>query len=112
MPWFLYPLGMTVGTGAVVIMIFLYYPHQLAGSMRTALDKNIVYIINYMSILAGAGVTTENIFTSLAEKGEIYKVQNSAKAIVRDIEVLGKDIITAIDDEATNNSSIFSQSEN
>ncbi|MCJ7634746.1 type II secretion system F family protein [Candidatus Bathyarchaeota archaeon] len=105
MQWFLYPIGATIGTGAIVMMMFLYYPHQLAGSMRTGLDKNIVYIINYMSILAGAGVTTENIFGSLAEKGEIYKVQGSAKAIVRDVEVLGKDIITAIDDESANTSS-------
>lgn len=102
MPWFLYPLGATIGTGAIIMMIFLYYPRQLGGNMKTALDKNIVYIINYMSILASAGVTTENIFTSLAEKGETYKVQNSAQSIVRDIEVLGKDIVTAIEDEAKN----------
>ncbi|MDQ1279716.1 MAG: archaeal flagellar protein FlaJ [Thermoproteota archaeon] len=101
-PWFLYPLGISLGTGAMVVLIFLFYPYQLSDSARKGLDKNIVYIINYMSILAGAGVTTESIFTSLAEKGEIYKVQDSARSIVRDIEVLGKDIISAIDDESAN----------
>jgi flagellar protein FlaJ len=101
-PWFVLPIGVTLGTGAIVMMAFLYYPYSISGGMKTAIEKNIVYIINYMSILAGAGVTTEAIFTSLAEKGEIYKVQDSAKAIVRDVEVLGKDIITAIDDECMN----------
>ena len=99
-PWFIYPIGATLGTGAIVMLAFLYYPTFKAGGIKTAIDKNIVYIINYMSILAGAGVTTEDIFTSLAQKGEIYKVQNSSRAIVRDIEILGKDIIEAVDDES------------
>jgi flagellar protein FlaJ len=100
--WFLYALAATLGAGGVVLAIFLYYPRSRSGSMKTALDRNIVYIINYMSILAGAGVTTESIFTSLAEKGETYNVQDSAKSIVRDIEILGKDIIEAVDDESGN----------
>ena len=98
--WFVYPLAVTLGTGAIVLISFIYYPHSRSNSIKTAINKNIVYIINYMSILAGAGVTTEDIFTSLAEKGEIYKVQDSAKSIVRDIELLGKDIISAIDEES------------
>jgi len=102
LPWFVYSLGITLGVGMIVMMAFLYYPRFIAGGVRTKIDKNIVYIINYMSILAGAGVTTENIFSSLAEKGEIYNVQDSARSIVRDIDVLGKDIISAIDDECTN----------
>ena len=101
-PWYIYSVGATLGAGAVIIMSFLYYPYYIAGKIKTSLDKNIVYIINYMSILAGAGVTTENIFSSLAEKGEIYKVQDSAKAIVRDIDVLGKDILSAIDNKSMN----------
>jgi flagellar protein FlaJ len=100
--WFLYAIGATLGAGAIVLFVFLYYPRSISGGMKTALDKNIVYITNYMSILAGAGVTTESIFTSLAKRGEIYKVQESAKSIVRDIEILGKDIIEAVDDECTN----------
>lgn len=99
-PWFIYPIGATLGTGAIVMLAFLYYPTFKSGGIKTAIDKNIVYIINYMSILAGAGVTTEDIFTSLAQKGEIYKVQNSSRAIVRDIEILGKDIIEAVDEES------------
>lgn len=101
-PWFLYPLGISLGTGAIVIVIFLFYPYQLSDNARKGLDKNIVYIINYMSILAGAGVTTENIFTSLSEKGDIYKVKDSSRSIVRDIEILGKDIVSAIEDESVN----------
>jgi flagellar protein FlaJ len=104
-PWVTYPIGITVGVGAIVMIAFLYYPTYKSGGIKTALDKNIVYIINYMSILAGAGVTTEDIFTSLAQKGEIYKVQDSSRAIVRDIEILGKDINEAVDDESRNSPS-------
>jgi flagellar protein FlaJ len=104
-PWFIYSIGVTFGVGAMVMIAFLYYPTYKSGGIKTALDKNIVYIINYMSILAGAGVTTEDIFTSLAQKGEIYKVQDSSRAIVRDIEILGKDINEAVDNESRNSPS-------
>lgn len=53
-----------------------------------------------MGVLAGAGITTEDIFSSLAAGGEVYKISESAKTIVRDIGLLGKDVLTAIDDEA------------
>jgi flagellar protein FlaJ len=100
--WFIYPIIASLLAGSCVIGIFLYYPYSASNRAKTAIEKNIVYIINYMSILAGAGVTTEDIFTSLADKGDIYNVEDSAKSIVRDIEMLGKDIITAIDDESMN----------
>lgn len=102
LPWFIYPIAVTLGAGGIVLAVFLYYPYSLSSTMKKEIDRNIVYIINYMSILAGAGVTTEALFTSLAIKGETYKIQGSAKAIVRDIEILGKDIISAVDDESNN----------
>jgi len=101
-PWFVYPIGVIFGTGGIVMLTFLYYPHYISGQIKTGIDKNIIYIINYMSILAGAGATTENIFTSLSETGKIYNVQGSAKSIVRDIELLGKDITSAVDLEIAN----------
>lgn len=91
-----------IGIGALVLTIFLYYPRYLSGNIKRGIDKNLVYIINYMAILAGAGVTTEDIFTSLVETGDAYNVEDSAKSVVRDIEILGKDITSAIGDESQN----------
>jgi flagellar protein FlaJ len=96
----LYTVAVALGTGGIVFSVFLYYPSYLAGGIKNGTDKDIVYIINYMAILAGAGVTTEDIYTSLSKTGGIYKVEGSARSVVRDIELLGKDIVTAIDDES------------
>lgn len=95
-------LGAALGSGAIVLLGFLYYPSYISGNIKTAVDKNIVYVINYMAILAGAGVTPEDIYTSLTQTGDAYKVEGSARSVVRDIELLGKDIVTAIDDESKN----------
>lgn len=95
-----YIIGLPLVAFAVVMGVFLYYPYYKADNLKSELDRNIIYIVNYMGILSGAGVTIEDIFNSLAETGEIYKVSNSASSIIRDVGLLGKDIITAIDSES------------
>ena len=60
----------------------------------------MVYIINYMSVLAGAGIMTEDVFQSFANLKDTYGIRDSARSIVRDIGLLGKDIISAIEAEA------------
>ncbi len=84
---------------AVVLVCFLYYPLSVAGGKKMKLDKNMVYIINYMSVLAGAGIMTEDIFQSFATLKDTYGIRDSARSIVRDIGLLGKDIISAIEAE-------------
>ena len=97
---FTFMLGVPLLTGATVIVCFLYYPMYVADGIKAKLDKNMVYIINYMSVLAGAGIMTEDVFNSFAEDKDTYGIKSSARSIVRDIGLLGKDVITAIDDEA------------
>jgi len=95
-----YLVGIPVATMILVIVIFLYYPRYKADTIKGELDKNLVYIVNFMGILAGSGMTTEDIFSALAETGKTYKVADSAESVVRDIGIFGKDILTAIDAES------------
>jgi flagellar protein FlaJ len=97
-----YLVGIPIATMLIVLVIFMYYPQYKADVIKSELDKNLVYIVNFMGILAGSGMTTEDIFTALAETGKTYKVADSAESIVRDIGIFGKDIITAIDAESQN----------
>ena len=97
-----YLVGIPIATMLIVLVIFMYYPQYKADAIKSELDKNLVYIVNFMGILAGSGMTTEDIFTALAETGKTYKVADSAESIVRDIGIFGKDIITAIDAESQN----------
>jgi flagellar protein FlaJ len=85
---------------AITIVSFLYYPMYRADEIKSKLDKNMVYIINYMSVLAGAGIMTEDVFNSFAEDKDTYGIKSSARSIVRDIGLLGKDVISAIEAES------------
>jgi flagellar protein FlaJ len=93
-------LGAPLIAAVTVIVSFLYYPMYVADGIKAKLDKNMVYIINYMSVLAGAGIMTEDVFNSFAEDKDTYGIKSSARSIVRDIGLLGKDVITAIEDES------------
>lgn len=93
-------LEVSIGVGAIVFVIFFFYPNYVSGIIKTKIDKNLVYTVNYMAILSGAGIINEEIFTSLAESGMTYGVKGSATQVVRDVEILGKDILSALDEES------------
>jgi archaeal flagellar protein FlaJ len=98
--YFTWVLVSPIIVGAVTAVCFLYYPMTVSDGIKSKLDKNMVYIINYMSVLAGAGIMTEDVFNSFAESKDTYGIRNSARSIVRDISMLGKDVISAIEAEA------------
>jgi flagellar protein FlaJ len=76
--------------------IFYFYPKLMASSRANKIDANIPHIANYMSILASAGVTPEKMFHSLARAGKDLQVEREAKMVVRDIELMGVDLFTAL----------------
>jgi archaeal flagellar protein FlaJ len=98
--YFYISLASPLLAAALVLICFIYYPISVADSKKMKLDKNMVYIINYMSVLAGAGIMTEDVFQSFANLKDTYGIRDSARSIVRDIGLLGKDIISAIEAEA------------
>ena len=97
---FLFLIAAPLIAAAITIVSFLYYPMYRADEIKSKLDKNMVYIINYMSVLAGAGIMTEDVFNSFAEDKDTYGIKSSARSIVRDIGLLGKDVISAIEAES------------
>ncbi len=96
----LYSLIITFASGGLTFITFLYYPKYIASSIKLKIEKNLVYIANYMSILASAGATPEETFASLARSGDIFGVRESARAIIRRVELLGEDVLKALDEES------------
>lgn len=86
--------------GSLVMAVLYYLPIHRAGNVGRNIEKNLVYTANYMAVMAGVGVTFEGIFSSLAKVGDSFGVRESARAIVRDVEIFGHDILTALEDEA------------
>jgi flagellar protein FlaJ len=92
----LFSIGLGLLGAAATTAVFYAYPRIMASSRANKIDANIPHIANYMSILASAGVTPERMFHSLARAGKDLEVEREAKLVVRDIELMGADLFTAL----------------
>jgi flagellar protein FlaJ len=65
--------------------------------LKRTLEDSLPFTAGYMAILAGAGVPPDDIFRSLAQVDASLAVSNEARTIVRDVELFGFDIISALE---------------
>lgn len=86
--------------GVTTTIVFYTYPLYVSGKIKREIEKNLVYITNYMAIMESGGATSEEMFTSLAKVGKVFGMEQSGKSVIRSIDLLGQDIIAAIDDES------------
>jgi flagellar protein FlaJ len=76
---------------------FLYYPGIKAWERKGRIDEDLPYAISYISAMASIGVYPFSIFKKLAGAEETYgEVSKELKLLVRDVELLGFDLITAL----------------
>lgn len=81
---------------AVVYRIFLSYPVLMASERKRNIDQLLPYAINYMSAMSGAGVLPVDLFRSLAQNDIYGEVAVEMRYLVRDIEVLGHNLVTGM----------------
>ena len=93
----LFGVGLSLLGGVLTVVIFYVYPSYRADSLKRNLEDDIAFTAGYMSILAGAGVPADSIWRSLAQIDNSLSVSNTAKNVVRDVELLGFDIISALE---------------
>ncbi len=93
----LFGIGASLLAGALTVIGFYFYPIYRADSLKRTLDDGLPFTAGYMSILAGAGVLPDFIFRSLAQVDASLAVSNEARAIVRDVELFGFDVISALE---------------
>lgn len=76
---------------------FFAYPRIRAWELKGRIDLNLPYAIGYISAMASIGVYPYAIFKKLSEKEETYgDVSKELQLLVRDVELLGVDFITAL----------------
>lgn len=76
---------------------FYAYPGVEAGSRGGRIDKLLPYAIEYVFAMASVGVIPYEIFKKLSNAEENYgEVSIEARHIVRDVELLGFDFISAL----------------
>lgn len=87
--------------GGAIVLIFLYvYPSSLASSRRRLLEEELPYVASHMAVLSQAGLTPERMFHSLASieaKGFKSVAAEEARDIVRDVYLLGFDVVSAME---------------
>lgn len=89
-------IGFAVLCFSSVYYFGMFYPNIVAGDRKRKIEQILPYGINYMSALSGAGVLPVDLFRSLAAN-EIYgEVAVEARYLVRDLEVLGDNLVTAM----------------
>ncbi len=103
-----YPLPVAIALGAVlgfslaglVAALFVWYPSYVAGERKSDIESRLAYAVTHMSTLAGTGIPPVAIFKALVNFKEYGEISKECAYIVRDVEVFGKDLYTAISDAA------------
>jgi flagellar protein FlaJ len=93
----LFGVGAGLFTMALTLTAFYIYPILRSDSLKRALEGELPFISGYMSILAGAGVPVANMFRSLAQVDTSLAISNEARTIVRDIDLFGIDVLSALE---------------
>jgi flagellar protein FlaJ len=90
-------VGATLFAGASSLIGFYVYPLLRADSLKRDLEEGLPFTTGYLSILAGSGVPPAQMFRSLAQLDSKLAVSKEAKLIVRDVELFGVDIVSALE---------------
>ncbi len=96
-PSLLFGVGGGLLAGALTVISFYAYPLYRADVMKRNLDDNMTFATGYLAILAGAGVPPNNMFRSLSKIPQKLAVIYESRIIIRDVELFGTDMITALE---------------
>ena len=86
---FLVPVG--------TFLCFYYYPSLEASGRKNKIEQDLPYAITYMQALSST-VTLYTIFRNVYDAADLYgEVSRECGLIVRDVELFGEDLLTAIE---------------
>lgn len=92
----LFAFGIALLTGATGFGVMYAIPSMNADSRKRDMDEDLPYVMSQMAVLAAAGLGPERVFRSLALTEEKSVVADEAKMILRDVDMLGFDLLTAL----------------
>ncbi len=96
-PAVLFGVGGSLFAVAISTIGFYVYPIYRADKLKRELEDELPFTTGYMAILASAGVSPEKIFHSISNLSVPLTVSELAKDVVRDINLFGLDIISALE---------------
>ena len=101
LPWLLADIGLVVFAVCdcfmVLFLLFILYPQVKGWERKKKIDGYLPYAICWTSFMATIGIIPYMIFRKLSETEEFFgEVSQEAKLVVRDVELLGFDFISAL----------------
>ena len=81
---------------ATVYLAIATYPDYRAGERRRLIDRDLPYAVNYIAAMSSAGVVPGALFRELARERTYGEVSREVAWIVRDLDLLGSDLLTAL----------------
>jgi len=98
LPSIIFGIGGSLFASGFSIIGFYVYPIHRADKLRRELEDELPFTTGYMTVLASAGVSPEKIFYSLSNLSVPLSISQEAKNVVRDVNLFGLDIISALED--------------
>ena len=89
-------------TFVLTLMLTYSYPGMKASNRKNPIESNLPYISNFLTLLSSSNVPPSVVFRSVARIDTLVEVRQEFSNIVRDIEVFGHDLMTAILENAKN----------
>jgi flagellar protein FlaJ len=83
-------------TFVFTLMILYMYPGMKANNRKMPIETNLPYITSFLTLLSSSNVPPSVIFHSVARIETLKEVKQEFSNIVRDIEIFGHDLMTAI----------------
>jgi len=96
-PASLFGVGCSLFAFAFTTIGFYSYPIYRADAIKRQLEDELPFTAGYMAILTSAGVSPERIFNSLSNLSAPLAITAQAKDVVRDVNLFGSDIISALE---------------
>ncbi len=95
--------------GYAVFRLYFFYPSFIASSRKTAIDMVLPYASSFCFGMSRGGTPIYQIFRELTKNPHIYgEIATEALYIVRDVDIFGRDLVTAIRNTArTTPSDVF-----
>jgi len=95
----LFAFAVAVLSGAGSFGLMYGVPGFLATNRSKRMDLELPFVASHLSILATAGLPPARMFKLLEDSSTTPQVASESNEITRDIEVLGEDVITALEAE-------------
>jgi flagellar protein FlaJ len=93
----LFGIGGSLFALAFTVIAFIIYPTYRADTVKRNLEDELPFTTGYMAILTSAGVSPEKVFYSLSDMTVPLAVCAESKDIVRNVNLFGSDIISALE---------------